>query len=230
MSGVVLQNDPDDGPSLLGDWLREEGLAYETVKSWLDGIPSEPDQFDFVIAMGSNCSANDQDPAWVPEEVEFLRRAVEADVPVLGICFGGQVLARALGADILPADPVSIGWFETRTQDESIVPSGPWLHMNFERFSVPSGATLVAESPTGNDAFVLGPHLGLQFHPEASPDQADGWAEDLAEPLTERGVDLEALKAQGQEHGAAAARQAKKLFAAWHARASSHAERATEPL
>jgi hypothetical protein len=95
---------------------------------------------------------------------------------------------------------------------------------------VPSGATLIAESPTGNDAFGLGPHLGLQFHPEATPPQAEGWVDDLAEPLRQQGVDLDALKRQGREHGAAAAERAKELFAAWHARASSHAERTRERL
>jgi GMP synthase-like glutamine amidotransferase len=230
MSGLILQNDTEDGPSLLGEWLDENVLPFDTIKTWSEGVPPDPDRWDWVVAMGSKCSATDQEPDWVPAEIDFLRRAVASDVPVLGICFGGQALARALDAEISPADPLSVGWFETHTHDPSVVPPGPWLHLNFERFSVPSGATLIAESPTGNDAFSLGPHLGLQFHPEATPPQVDGWVDDLAEPLGDRGVDLDALKKQGGEHGETAAQQAKKLFAAWHARASSHAERTTERL
>jgi GMP synthase-like glutamine amidotransferase len=227
MSGLILQNDPDDDPSLLGEWLREQAIPFDTIEVWNEGVPPDPSRFDWVVALGSKCSATDQEPGWVPAEVDFLRRSVESDVPVLGICFGGQALARALDAEISPAEPLAVGWFETRTHDPSIVPPGPWLHLNFERFSVPSGATLIAESPCGTDAFSLGPHLGLQFHPEATPPQVDIWLNDLAEPLRERGVETEPLSEQGREHGGAAAQQAKKLFAAWHARASAP-ETATE--
>jgi GMP synthase-like glutamine amidotransferase len=227
MAGVILQNDPEDGPSLLGEWLQEQAIPFETIEVWREGVPGEPAEFDWVVTMGSKCSATDEQPDWVPAEVDFLRRSVESDVPVLGICFGGQALARALGAEISPADPLSVGWFETSTHDSSIVPAGPWLHLNFERFSVPDGATLVAESPSGNDAFSLGPHLGLQFHPEATPPQVGIWLDDLAEPLAEREVDTDAIREQGRAHGDTAARQARKLFAAWHARASSDAARRT---
>jgi GMP synthase-like glutamine amidotransferase len=221
MSGVILQNDPDDDPSLLGEWLQEQAIPFETIEVWRNGVPGEPGEFDWVVALGSKCSATDEEPGWVPAEVDFLRRSVASDVPVLGICFGGQALARALGAEISSADPLSVGWFETRTHDPSLVPAGPWLHLNFERFSVPDGATLIAESPSGTDAFSLGPHLGLQFHPEATPPQVDIWLDDLSEELIERDVEIDALRMQGREHGDAAAGQAAELFAAWHARASA---------
>jgi GMP synthase-like glutamine amidotransferase len=219
MRGVVLQHAPEDPPALLGAWLRERGIPFDTLEVWNDGLPGDPLEFSWIAALGAHDSATDEEPAWVLAEVDLLRRAVAADVPVLGICFGAQALAAALGAEISPVDPLTIGWLETRTLAPDIVPAGPWIHFNSERFSLPEGATLLARSPGGPAAFRLGPHLGVQFHPEATPGMVNDWAQYYSELLAEHGFSRERLREDGRIHGAAGAAAAFKLFDAWWATA-----------
>lgn len=220
MSGVVFQNEPDAPPALLEDWLRARRVTAETVNVWEVGMPSDPRRFEWIIALGAYNSVTDREPEWIPDQVRLLREAVAADVPVLGICFGGQALSAALGGEISAADPLSLGWLEIRTREPELVPAGPWAHFNFERFSVPDGATQVADSPCGPGAFRIGPHLGVQFHPEATPKIVDGWAADDAVRIGRHGFSAERIAEQGRVHGHVAARQAFALFDAWwgHAR------------
>jgi GMP synthase-like glutamine amidotransferase len=212
--GVVLHNEDVAPAALLGDWLGERGLPHTTVRAWEQRMPDDPREYGWVVALGASDSAT-QTEGWVPDEIDFLRRAVDADVPVLGICFGGQALAVALGGRISRADPPSIGWLEIETDEPELVPSGPWAHFNYEVFSLPDGATPLAQSPRGPGAYRLGPHLGLQFHPEATPEIFEAWAESEAAKLDELGIDRADLRAQGERFGAVAARDAFELFDAW---------------
>ncbi|MGH2989036.1 MAG: type 1 glutamine amidotransferase [Solirubrobacterales bacterium] len=213
--GAVLQNEAVAPAALLEDWLRERGLPHRTVPVWEAEVPDDPREFAWVAALGAEDSVTQSEPAWVPAEIEFLRRAVEADVPVLGLCFGGQALSAALGGEISPAVPPSIGWFEIETDDPEVVPEGPWAHFNLETFSVPARAAQLARSPRGPGAFRLGPHLGLQFHPEATPAVVNRWSDGEAEKLAALGLDPAEIRAQGERWGAQAARRAFELFDAW---------------
>jgi GMP synthase-like glutamine amidotransferase len=217
--GLVLQNDSLDPPALLGDWLHERGIPFEVTRVWEDGVPSDPRSFDWIASMGSRHSVNDTDPSWIQEEVTFLGDAVGEGVPVLGICFGGQALAAALGGEIASADPVAVGWLETRTSDPDLVSRGPWLHFNTERFTVPDGATLVASIDDEPSAFRLGPHLGVQFHPEVTPSLAGRWGDHYVDWLGEHGLTPEWIREQAAVHSAAAPTRAFALFDAWWARA-----------
>jgi GMP synthase-like glutamine amidotransferase len=217
VKGVVFQNEPDAPPALLEDWLRERELPAETVEVWEQGMPDDPSRFGWVVALGAYNSVTDSEPGWIPAQVDFLRDAVAAQVPVFGICFGGQALSLALGGEISARDPLSFGWFETRTRQPDVVPAGPWVHFNFEQFSVPDGATLLAESPGGPGAFRIGPHLGVQFHPEATPEIIDKWAEDDAERIARHGYFSERIREQGRLHGPRAKHHAFALFDAWWA-------------
>ena len=120
------------------------------------------------------------------------------DVPVLGLCFGGQALAAALGAPVRRAARGEVGWADVETDDPALVPPGPWLWFHWDVFAVPPGATEVARSPVGPAAFTHGPHLGVQFHPETGPDVADAWARKEAERLAVLGLTPDGLLAQGR--------------------------------
>lgn len=215
--GLILQNDSLDPPALLGDWLHERGIRFEVTRVWEDGVPSDPRPFDWIASMGSRHSVNDADPRWIQEEVGFLGDAVGEGVPVLGICFGGQALAAALGSEISPADPVAVGWFETSTYEPELVSAGPWLHFNSEQFAVPDGATLVASLGEGASAFRVGPHLGLQFHPEATPTLAGRWVDHYLDWLGDHGLSPAVIRDQADAQGAAAGARAFALFDAWWA-------------
>jgi GMP synthase-like glutamine amidotransferase len=146
--------------------------------------------------------------------VGLLRAAAAAEVPVLGLCWGGQALAAALGGVVAPAPQPERGWLAIESHDRTI-PSGPWLHYHYDMFSVPPGATEVARTPVGPSAYRIGAHLGLQFHPEATPAIGEIWGH--ADP--DLSLDeVRALARAGTRFGAAAREQAFALFDAWRPR------------
>ncbi|HLH65400.1 MAG TPA: type 1 glutamine amidotransferase [Solirubrobacteraceae bacterium] len=210
--GLILQHGEDGPPARLGEWLRERGVPFVVCEIWHQPAP-DPREHAFVVSLGSERSANDADPGWVPEEIGLLARAVDADVPVLGICFGGQALSRALGGGSDPLARPEIGWVAIEGEDPSI-PPGPWLQYHFEQMRVPPGARELARSPAGPAAFRHGRHLGLQFHPEADAALADLWAR--TDPkLPQTGLTPELLAAQSARHADAARAQAFALFDRW---------------
>jgi len=217
--GLVLQNEDAAPPALLSDWLDARGIDYRLVRAWESGVNEDLDGYSWVCALGADDSTTQSEPEWIPAEIELLGRAVEAGLPVLGICFGGQALARALGGDISAAEPPAIGWYDVRTRDPGLVPSGPWLHFNFERFSVPQDARLLAQGPAGPAAFVVGPSLGVQFHPEVTAEIAEEWIVQAEERLSEAGLDPAALRAEVGRWASRARRDAFRLFDAWWQRA-----------
>ena len=214
-SALVLQHGRAGPPGVLGDWLAERRIAATVHRANKDPFPPDPSGFDLVASLGSDLSAAATDPAWIGDEVRFLGAAAEAGVPVLGLCFGGQALAIALGGSVRPADEPEVGWMDVITEDPAALPAGPWLHFHWEVFDPPPGARVLARSAAGAAAFELGPHLATQFHPEVTPEIADEWARLDAERLDELGVDRAALLAAGREAEAAARANAFRLFDRW---------------
>jgi len=215
-AGLILQHEDGSPPALFGEWCRRRGVEFEVRRVWEVGPPDEPDRWGWICALGSDQAPGAADaPAWVAAEVAFLRAALAAGVPVLGLCFGGQALAAAAGAPIAPADPAEIGWHEIETADPERIPAGPWLHFHYDQLAVPAGGEELARSAAGPAAFTLGPSLGLQFHPEGTPAIADRWAAHDEVRLRGLGIELADVAASGREHEAAAARAAERLFDAW---------------
>ena len=223
--GLILQNTPHDPPGLLGDWLRERAISHRVHRAWDEHLPADPPDAAFVVTLGSERSAAAEDPRTV-EQLTFLRQAIDAGVPVFGICYGAQMLARALGGSVAPAPAPEIGWKAVQTDDRTLVPAGPWAEFHFDAFALPAGAREVARNRSGSQAFVAGPHLGTQFHPEVTPDVVDGWARRAAGRRPDLGLDLGALAETGRRWGPQAARQARVLFQAWFARCAPGAGRA----
>jgi GMP synthase-like glutamine amidotransferase len=220
-AGLILQHGPTGPAGVLADWLRVRGLPFEVHRTWEEPLPGDPRSFSFVASLGSEQSLAGRGadgPAWIGEEVAFLRRTLDAGLPVLGLCFGGQALATALGAEVQRAVRPEVGWLEIDSDDPDAVPSGPWLHWHWDAFAVPEGAIELARTPIGPSAFVAGPHLGVQFHPEVTLEIVDAWAQADPESLAEAGTTPEALVAEGRPVHERAAAQAHALFDAWWAR------------
>jgi len=209
--GLVLQHGDDGPPARFGDWLRARGLEFVVHPAW-EQPPPDPGDFAFVASLGSESSAGETD-GWVADEIAALRAAVEADVPVLGLCFGGQALSVALGGGVDVLTTPEIGWVPVRSVDP-LVPAGHWLQYHFDLMHLPLGARALAHSPAGLAAFRHGRHLGLQFHPEVDAELLDLWAR--TDPkLPSTGVTVEELAAQSQAHAEAALEQAFALFDGW---------------
>jgi GMP synthase-like glutamine amidotransferase len=210
--GLILSHG-DDGPAgLLGEWLAEHGCPYEVHDVSQAPLPALG-EYAFVASLGSVHSATDTDPAWVAEEIELLRKAIAAEVPVLGLCFGGQALSIALGGEVAPAAKPQIGWFELSEPAEG-VPSGPWFHWHYEQLSVPPGATALAHSEAGPAAFRHGPHVGLQFHPEVTLEVIASWSRSEAE-LAKLGISPATLREESERRAPLARRHAWELFGLW---------------
>jgi GMP synthase-like glutamine amidotransferase len=145
-------------------------------------------------------------------------------VPVLGLCFGGQALAAALGGEVETAPAPELGWTEIETDEPELVPPGPWLEWHYERFSVPPGATEIARTDAASQAFRHGRHLGVQFHPESTVEIVERWAESDAERLAALGHgDGGALIAATPEEREAARTAAFALFDGFLERANDPA-------
>jgi GMP synthase-like glutamine amidotransferase len=124
------------------------------------------------VALGSERSVHASPDGWIAREVAFLREAHEAGVPVLGICFGAQALAAALGGAVARAPRREIGWVDI----EGAAPvAGRWFTWHEDAFSAPPGARVLATNPLGTQAFALGRSVGVQFHPEVDGAIVDDW-------------------------------------------------------
>jgi GMP synthase-like glutamine amidotransferase len=152
-------------------------------------------KFDVVVLLGSPWSTYDAlVGSWVVPEIEQLRRADAAGVPVLGICFGGQLLAAAHGGGVAASPSPEVGWAEVATDDAAVVPPGPWFQWHYDRWTLPPDATELARNPAASQAFVLRRNLALQFHPELTASSLAGWLDNGgAELATSQGIDVASL-------------------------------------
>jgi GMP synthase-like glutamine amidotransferase len=127
--------------------------------------------------MGAPWSAYDHGliGSWVLPEIEQLKRADQVGVPVLGICFGGQLLAAAHGGAVIASDHPELGWTEVGTDDDTLVPGGRWFQWHYDRWEMPEAAREVARNDAASQAFVLRRNLALQFHPELTSAMLAGW-------------------------------------------------------
>lgn len=190
---LFLQHQDDCGPGYLGDRARELGFAVEVADLAREGCPTGPDRFAMVVSLGSDDSVLDDSVRYLAPERAFLEDAVAAGVPVLGVCFGAQLLATVLGARVRTLDRPEVGWLPVETVDEDVIEPGPWLVWHLDAFDCPPGAELLASTAASVQAFRQGPHLGVQFHPEATPESARAWAEKYEDVLAGVGVDRSVL-------------------------------------
>lgn len=137
----------------------------------------DPTRYDLVVPMGAPWSVYDEAAigSWLRGEVEFLRRAHAAGVPVLGICFGGQALAVALGGQVRRCVGVELGWTLIDSDDHALVEPGPWFQWHRDRWLDPPGVASLARTPVAPQAFRAGRSLALQFHPELTVSMLKGW-------------------------------------------------------
>ena len=215
---LVRQHEGLTPPGLLADWLEERGVPFEVSHSWRGETVRDPAHYSFVASLGSPHGPNDTHEPAVVAELELIGAAVEKDVPVLGLCFGGEALSAVLGGLVELAPTPELGWREIETDDPTTVPPGPWLEWHYERFTTPPGATEIARTKDAVQAFRYGPHLGVQFHPESTVEIVGRWAGMDTERLTALGVeDGMELLAVPPEQEEAASRAAFRLFDAFAA-------------
>lgn len=182
-----------------------------------DPLPAV-DGVDGILSFGGAQSATSPD-APLAAEIELLGAAARAGVPVLGICLGGQLLARGLGAEVRRAPQRTVAWhtLEPLAPDPLLDRRVVGLHWNEDVFDLPEGAVeVLGPRCEGVEAFRFGDRAwGLQFHPEVGGETLDGWYATYGEWLPEAGVTEEQARAQDRAHLDAQTAQAERLFGAF---------------
>jgi GMP synthase-like glutamine amidotransferase len=146
--------------------------------------------------MGAPWSVYDHESigTWVASELAMLRDAHDQQVPVLGICFGGQMLAAAHGGSVSRSPAPEIGWADIESDDDGLVPSGTWFQWHYDQWELPNDAKEVARNAKSSQAFVLGRNLAVQFHPEMTSEILTSWiATGGADEVDQFGIKLEDL-------------------------------------
>ena len=151
MRALFVQQDHVSPPGPVGEAFAERGYEVEEFlvvpeEAFLSPGVSvdfpDPAAFDAIVPMGAPWSVYDHGTigSWVVDEIAFLRTAHEAGVPILGICFGGQALAAALGGAVVPAERTEIGWTSVETSRPGLVEAGPWFQWHSDRWVLPDAS------------------------------------------------------------------------------------------
>jgi GMP synthase (glutamine-hydrolysing) len=197
---IVIQHEPGEGPGTLAPFLR----GARTVRIWAgDAVPEEADA---LVVLGGGMGVYEQDRyPQLGEEIRLLRRCVDRERPVLGICLGSQLLAAALGAEVGRAPRKEIGFYRVRltadARQDPLFAGAPEsfvaFHWHGDRFTLPRGAvSLASTTMTPVQAFRFGGRaFGIQFHLETDEEVLAAMMTGEAE-LREEGVDPEHLCAQ----------------------------------
>ena len=215
---LILQHEEPTPPGLMTDWLIEQQAQVQVFRIDENDAQLNPRDYDLIVSLGSEFAAFDDSIPFVQREVKLYEQAIEADVPILGLCFGGQMLARVLGSRLFRAEQAEIGWLPVRTHDPELVSTGPWFQWHFDSFSAPPGAKLIAETDAAPQAFVSGRNLGLQFHPEVTPEIMDEWVRAYPHELEAEGVDPQGLLTETRQLEAQARQMTWRLLDAYRDR------------
>lgn len=181
---LILQHLSTDGPAYLATWLARQGVMAD-VRDTQAGhaYPDSIEGYAALAVMGGEMSANDDLPSLRQAE-RLILRAMDAGVPVIGHCLGGQLMARALGAAVGPSTAPEIGW--QAMQIAACAESAGWFgdareatvfHWHSEAFDLPAGAVpLASNAACTHQAFAIGPHLAMQFHVELDARKLGVWS------------------------------------------------------
>ncbi len=217
MRVVVVRHHEEDSAGFIGAAFEARGARTRRDPVPQGGPAAGPRGVAHIVLLGSICSVYDEGEAraWIDEELAWLRRADAAGVPVLGICFGAQVLAAALGGTVEHRRPgQEIGWVMVDSADPELIPPGPWLEFHHDRCLPPAQATVLASNDLGVQAYRLGSHLAVQFHPEVDGDQFRLWLDAGGRAEIETaGLDPDLLLAQTIAEEPEAAARADRLVA-----------------
>jgi GMP synthase-like glutamine amidotransferase len=186
MKALFIQHDHVSPTGPVSERLRQHGFEIEErlVVSQDDfGNPNVNYEFpnfndyDLIIPMGAPWGAWDDACIgnWLLPEIEWIRKAVSSGKPVLGICFGGQLIARAMGGSVAPGAKGEIGWTYIHSERPDLVSNGPWFQFHYDHWAVPPAAIEIARNPVSSQAFLIENSMAVQFHPELNSAGLKGW-------------------------------------------------------
>lgn len=213
---LVFQHGPSQTPGRLGMTLRDHGFKLDIRRVDLPtdqgghSVPTDLDNIHGVITLGGTQNVDDPHP-WMAKELDFLKAAHEAQLPLFGICLGHQLIAKALGGEIGKMDEPEAGFcpvdIQVPGQTHPILAGMPWRHHQFQTHAhevkaLPAGATLLASSDRCKvQAFTAGVRtFGFQFHMELDRPAIDTFLKEQAGLFTNAGLDANAVSNQADKH------------------------------
>ena len=199
---------------LLGDWLEDRGIGVHRLIRDDVLAPDAADEADVLIVMGSIWTLAEghrtvEHAAAIDAEIELVRQWVRKDRPMLGICFGGQVLSAALGGTVTRMPQRMIAWHKPASSQAALRNS--WALWHEDRFSVPDGTDLLARARHAPMGLRTRRAWGVQFHPEFTADIIASIATDLNTPARRAQPMIDVAN----ERGAALRSASSTFFDAW---------------
>ena len=219
MKALFIQHDHVSPTGPVGERFRERGFETSEILVVSESNFAQPNvafefpdfnDYDVLIPLGAPWGAWDDACIgnWLQPEIEWLGGAVQSGKPVLGICFGGQLIARAMGGSVAPAPQCEIGWKDVWSERPDIFGNGPWFQFHYDRWQLPPGAVEIARNPIASQGFIISNSLAIQFHPEITADSLVGWLDWGGDKkVIEDGQDPETMKAQTRAYESAAAQR-----------------------
>ena len=213
---VVFQHGPSQTPGRLGMTLRDHGFKLDIRRLDLSadqggkGIPDSFDNIHGVITMGGVQNVGDPHP-WMQKELDFLKAAHDAQLPLYGICLGAQLIATALGGEVGKMDEPEAGFcpidIQVPGQTHPILAGMPWRHHQFQTHAqeikaLPAGATLLASSDACKvQAFTAGVRtFAFQFHMELDRPAIDTFTNEQQGLFADAHLDGNAVSDQAEKH------------------------------
>jgi GMP synthase (glutamine-hydrolysing) len=202
---LALTHGDDVGPGVFEDAARAAGHELVERNVARDGVPDKIADAAIVLGGAMHPDQDDRHP-WLRPELRFLEQQLERGTPLLGVCLGSQLIARAAGAQVFRAVEPEVGWLPVEvTKDGAADPVASALPPRFHAFQwhhytheLPEGAVELARSPVCTQAFRLGRAWGVQFHPEVRAEQVESWLaddpDDVADPAALRAATRERIE------------------------------------
>ena len=182
---AIFRHLPIEGPGYFATFLDNNHIPWQLIK--IDAgeePPTSVDSYSGLVFMGGPMSVNDDLP-WIESSLNLIRQAVSKDIPLLGHCLGGQLMAKALGGTVTQDPFKEMGWGNVKVADNLVariwfdsLSEFETFHWHGESFTLPEGATSILSSPyCQHQAFAMGIHLGMQCHVEMTERMVKDWSD-----------------------------------------------------
>lgn len=224
---LIFRFEPTGGPGYFSQFLDRHQIPSEILKiDRGEPVPQSIDGVSGLCFLGGAMSVNDDIP-WIPPVLSLIDLAHSREIPVLGHCLGGQLIARALGGTVTRSPAEEIGWLPVELVNDGDTPA--WcaglpggmnvFEWHNETFSVPAGAQKLFHRDTcPNQGFQYGNALALQFHLEVLPETVQHWTSlylDESHPLSDTVQSKEVMLENLQEKVDLSHEAADHIYSHW---------------
>lgn len=202
---LVVQNTRTEGSGYLGELLTNDGFTIHSVNAKHEKLPEK--KYSLLVILGATESANDDLP-YLQAEQKLIKKTVDDNTPVLGICLGSQLIAKTFGSTVYRGPKKEIGFYhDLKIDNNSKLFSGftnPFtvFHWHSDTFDLPEGAVRLAHSENySNQAFQINSAVGLQFHLEVNAEMVNLWLDKTREKLEQiHYIDLQKIRSDIDEN------------------------------